>query len=90
MYAKLLGFISILIIISLVLVACTSNTSNQSAQDSEQQKGADDAVSLPATGDAALDESLTVVNTVKDDAEEDDTDKLLQDLEEVDALLDEI
>ncbi|HIG96213.1 TPA: hypothetical protein HA249_05000 [Candidatus Woesearchaeota archaeon] len=87
MYAKLLGFISILIIISLVLVACTSN---QPAQDSEQQKDADDAVSLPATGDAALDESLTVVNTVKDDAEEDDTDKLLQDLEEVDALLDEI
>ncbi|HIH47607.1 TPA: hypothetical protein HA297_04875 [Candidatus Woesearchaeota archaeon] len=87
MYAKLLGFISILIIISLFLVACTSN---QPAQDSEQQKGADDAVSLPATGDAALDESLTVVNTVKDDAEEDDTDKLLQDLEEVDALLDEI
>ncbi|HII87994.1 TPA: hypothetical protein HA253_00200 [Candidatus Woesearchaeota archaeon] len=87
MYAKLLGFISILIIISLFLVACTSN---QPAQDSEQQKDADDAVSLPATGDAALDESLTVVNTVKDDAEEDDTDKLLQDLEEVDALLDEI
>lgn len=74
-------------VIALLIVGCSRN---QPAQGSEQQKGAEDAISLPATGDAALDESLTVVNGVKDDAEEDDTDKLLQDLEEVDALLDEI
>ncbi len=83
MDTKSIRLMGLMLIIALLIVGCGSN---QPTQDS-QQKSTED---VAATGDAALDKSLTVVNGVKDDAEEEDTDKLLQDLEEVDALLDEI